>query len=100
MNRNLLIVTTGTTTVSALAVTPHVQTSTTLEASLDYCTYQSGGQKRTAPAFQQCMATRSYQLASPSHATEDAINQIDVDPAANAAAQAKVNANIDERSTA
>ena len=66
MNRNLLIgitafgLVSATTTVSALAVTPHVQTITALQASLNYCTYQTGGQNRTAPAFQQCMATRGY----------------------------------------
>ena len=54
MNRNLLIgitafgLVSATTTVSALAVTPHVQTTTALQASLNYCTYQTGGQNRTA----------------------------------------------------
>jgi hypothetical protein len=43
---------------------------------------------------------RVHKLASPSHTTEDLINQIDADPAANAAAQTQVNANIDETSTA
>jgi hypothetical protein len=38
---------------------------------------------------------RVHKLASPSHTTEDLINQIGADPAANAVAQAQVNADID-----
>jgi hypothetical protein len=72
MNRNLLIGVTAfgllsaATTVSAFAATVHKHPSTTtaLQASLNSCSHQTGGQKRTAPAFQQCMATHGYQLAS------------------------------------
>jgi hypothetical protein len=35
-----------------------------MQVSLNYCSHQTGGQSRTASAFQQCMATRGYQLAS------------------------------------
>jgi hypothetical protein len=72
MNRNLLIgitafgVVSAATTVSALAAAPHGQarTTTAVQASLNYCSHQTGGQSRTAPAFQQCMGARGYQLAS------------------------------------
>jgi len=72
MNKNLLIgitvfgVVSTATAVSALAAAHHGQarTTTALQASLNYCSHLTGGQKRTAPAFQQCMATRGYQLAS------------------------------------
>jgi len=71
MNRNFLIgtafgVVSAATTVSALAGAPHVhaRTATAPQASLNYCSHQTGGQRKTAPAFQQCMAARGYQLAS------------------------------------
>ena len=72
MDRNLLIgitafgVVSATATVSALAAAPHghARTPTAVQASLNYCSHQTGGQRKTAPAFQQCMATRGYQLAS------------------------------------
>jgi hypothetical protein len=72
MNSNHLIgiiafgVVTAATTVSALAGTlhGHPRTTTALQASLNSCSHQTGGQSRTAPAFQQCMAARGYQLAS------------------------------------
>ena len=65
MTRNLLIgiaavgVISATTTVSALARTAHARTTTAVQASLNYCSHQTGGQRKTAPAFQQCMATLS-----------------------------------------
>src|SRR6516165_2369699 len=72
MTRNLLIaitafgVVSAATTVSAFAAAAHghPRTVTALQASLNSCSHQTGGQKRTAPAFQQCMATHGYQLAS------------------------------------
>ena len=70
MNRKLLIgitafdVVSAATTVSALAATAHARTTTAMQVSLNYCSHQTGGQSRTASAFQQCMATRGYQLAS------------------------------------
>ena len=84
MNRNLLIsVTTfGFVTVAstafALAATVHKHppTTTALQASLNSCSHLTGGQKRTAPAFQQCMATRGYQLASTVRATAAARQRV------------------------
>ena len=72
MTRNLLIgITTfglvsAATTASALAAPAHAhpRTTTALQASLNYCSHETGGQSRTAPAFQQCMGARGYQLAS------------------------------------
>jgi hypothetical protein len=70
MNRKLLIgiaafgVVSAATTASALAGTAHARTTKAVQASLNYCSHQTGGQGKTAPAFQQCMATRGYQLAS------------------------------------
>src|SRR5262249_20263831 len=83
MNRNLLIgitafgVVSATTTVSAFAAAPHghARATTAVHASLNYCTHQTGGQKRTAPAFQQCMAARGYQLASTLRAATAAARQ-------------------------
>jgi len=77
MNSNLLIGVTAfgfvsvATTVSAFAATVHKHppTTTALQASLNACSHLTGGQKRTAPTFQQCMATRGYQLASTVRAT-------------------------------
>src|SRR6516165_10142636 len=77
MTRNLLIAITAfglvsaSTTVSALAATAHARarTVTALQTSLNYCSHQTGGQKRTAPTFQQCMGARGYQLASTLRAT-------------------------------
>src|SRR3974390_935818 len=77
MTRNLLIgitafgIVSAATTLCAPAATTHAhaRASTALQASLNSCSYQTGGQKRTAPAFQQCMATRGYQLASHVRAT-------------------------------
>jgi hypothetical protein len=71
MTRNLLIgiaavgVISATTAVSALAGTVHghARPTTAVQASLNFCSHQTAGQSRTAPAFQQCMATRGYQLA-------------------------------------
>jgi hypothetical protein len=72
MNRNLLIGVTafGFVTVASTAfafaatVHKHPPTTTALQASLNSCSHLTGGQKRTAPAFQQCMGARGYQLAS------------------------------------
>ena len=77
MNRNLLIGFTAfglvgaATTASAFAAAAHAhpRTVTAVQVSLNYCSHQTGGQKRTALAFQQCMATRGYQLASTVRAT-------------------------------
>jgi hypothetical protein len=84
MNRNFLIGVTAfglvsaATTVSAFAGTVHKQprTTTALQASLNSCSHQTGGQKRTAPAFQQCMAKRGYQLASTLRATATARQRV------------------------
>jgi hypothetical protein len=81
MTRNLLIgiaavgVISATTTVCALASTAHARTTTAVQASLNYCSHQTGGQRKTAPAFQQCMATRGYQLASTLRAATAAARQ-------------------------
>jgi hypothetical protein len=72
MNRNLLIGVTAfgfvsvATTLSAFAGTvhKHPRATTALQASLNYCSHQTGGQNRTAPAFQRCMGARGYQLSS------------------------------------
>ena len=72
MTRNLLIgitafgLVSAATTASALAAPAHAhpRTTTALHASLNYCSHETGGQSRTAPAFQQCMGARGYQLAS------------------------------------
>jgi hypothetical protein len=69
MNRNLLstafsLVSAATTASAFAAAHAHPRTVTAVQASLNYCSHQTGGQKRTAPGFQQCMATRGYQLAS------------------------------------
>ena len=77
MTRNLLIaitafgVVSATTTVSAFAAAAHghPRTVTALQASLNSCSHQTGGQKRIAPAFQQCMGARGYVLASTLRAT-------------------------------
>jgi pimeloyl-ACP methyl ester carboxylesterase len=89
MTRNLLIgiaavgVISATTTVSALASTAHARTTTAVQASLNYCSHQTGGQRKTAPAFQQCMATRGYQLASTLRAATAAARQrVVIQPAA------------------
>src|SRR6516162_6509938 len=84
MTRNLLIAITAfglvsaSTTVSALAATAHARarTTTALQASLNSCSHQTGGQKRTAPAFQQCMGARGYQLASTLRATAAARQRV------------------------
>jgi hypothetical protein len=76
MNRNLLIGVTAfgfvtvATTVSAFAGTvhKHPRAITALQASLNSCSHQTGGQNRTAPAFQQCMGAHGYQLARTLHA--------------------------------
>jgi hypothetical protein len=83
MTRNLLIGITAfgfvsaATTASALAAPAHAhpRTTTAVQASLNYCSHQTGGQKRTAPAFQQCMGARGYQLASHVRATAAAARQ-------------------------
>ena len=83
MNINFLIgitafgVVSATTTVSSLAGTPHAhgRTATALQASQNYCSHQTGGQRKTAPAFQQCMAARGYQLASSLRAVTAAARQ-------------------------
>jgi len=83
MNRDLLIgitafgVASAAITVSALAAAPHghARTTTALQASLNYCSHQTGGQGKTAPAFQRCMAARGYQLASTLRAATTAARQ-------------------------
>ena len=84
MTRNLLIgitafgLVSAATTASALAATAHARarTGTALQTSLNYCSHHTGGQKRIAPAFQQCMATRAYQLASTLRATAAARQRV------------------------
>jgi hypothetical protein len=84
MTRNLLIaitafgVVSAATTVSAFAAAAHghPRTGTALQASLNSCSHQTGGQKRSAPAFQQCMATHGYQLASTVRATAAARQRV------------------------
>jgi hypothetical protein len=83
MNRNLLIgitafgIVSAAGTVSALAGTAHghPRTGTALQTSLNYCSHQTGGRSRTAPAFQQCMGARGYQLASHVRAAAAAARQ-------------------------
>jgi hypothetical protein len=84
MNRNLLIgftafgLVSAATTASAFAAAAHghPRAVTAVQASLNYCSHQTGGQKRTAPGFQQCMATRGYQLASTLRATAAARQRV------------------------
>ena len=73
MTRNLLIaitafgVVSAATTVSAFAAAAHghPRTATALQASLNSCSHQTGGQKRTAPAFQQCMGRAAINSPAP-----------------------------------
>ncbi len=65
MNRNLLIaiaafglVSTATTVGALAAAHGQARATTALQASVNSRSQQTGGQSRTAPAFQQCMATR------------------------------------------
>jgi hypothetical protein len=84
MNRNLLIGVTAfgfvtvVTTVSTFAGTVHThpRVTTALQASLNSCSHQTNGQKRTAPAFQQCMGAHGYQLASTVHAAAAARRRV------------------------
>jgi hypothetical protein len=109
MNRNLLIgitafgVVSAATTASALAAAAHAhpRTTTALQASLNYCSHQTGGQSRTQAAaswfpFQIEVGSGSVSSeptpSAPAYSTQDMLNDMQRTNDANAAATEQNNA--------